>query len=379
MIYFDNSATTKIFPQALDTYVKVSDQYYGNPSSIHQKGEEAQRLLQQSRKQIATLMGTDDDEIYFTSGGTEGDNWAIRGTAYKKINQGRHLITTTIEHSAVKQTMKSLEARGWEVTYIDVDDQGQVSPQAIEEAIRPTTVLVSVIAVNNEVGSVQPIKAIGEMLKTYPGIHFHVDAVQAVGKIDLDLSEASRIDIAAFSGHKFHAPRGVGFTYLKKGRQLSPLMTGGGQEDRQRSGTENIPAIAAMAKSLRLLLENVERKRQKMATITSQIRKHIESYKHGTVFTPENSAPHILCFGIVGIKGEVTLHAFEKENIYLSTTSACSSRSNTGSSTLQAMKVDSSIAQSAVRLSLSEWNTEEEGQEFIRVFDKVYNQVEGIL
>ncbi|HZK46871.1 MAG TPA: cysteine desulfurase family protein, partial [Atopostipes sp.] len=249
MIYFDNSATTKVDSTVLDTYLKVSQQFYGNPSSLHLLGDAPAKLLAQSRVQIANSLNVKPQEIYFTSGGTEGDNWAIKGTALEKKRFGQHLITSTVEHPAVYETMKQLELFGWEVTYLPVDKKGLISPKDLKEAIREDTVLVSIIGVNNEVGTVQPIKEIGQILRDYPSIHFHVDAVQTLGMVDLELGPESRVDMAVFSGHKFRAPRGIGFIYIKDGRQIAPLLTGGGQESDMRSGTENLPAIAAMARA----------------------------------------------------------------------------------------------------------------------------------
>lgn len=374
MIYFDNSATTKISPSALETYQKVSEQFFGNPSSLHQLGEHSSRLLHQSRLQIAQLLGVTDEEIYFTSGGTEGDNWAIKGTALEKKPYGNHIITSSVEHPAVRESMEQLEQFGWEVTYLPVNEKGEVSPRDVKKALRPETVLVSIMAVNNEVGSIQPIEEIGEMLWDYPSIHFHVDAVQAVGKVPLKLGKDSRIDIAVFSGHKFHAPRGTGFMYIKRGRRLAPLITGGGQESSKRSGTENVPAIAAMAKSFRMTMEPVQMNAKKMLGIRTYLMDSLKEKKKVTVFSPDKGAPHILCFGIKDIRGEVVVHALEDKGIYVSTTSACSSRSQVEASSLIAMNVPKQIAQTAVRVSLSQDNTMEEAEQFMAAFDKVYEQ-----
>lgn len=222
MIYFDNSATTSISKDALESYRLVSEQYYGNPSSLHELGELASQLLQQSRLQIAQELGVDADEIYFTSGGTEGDNWAIKGTAWQKKDWGQHLITSSIEHPAVSRAFGQLEDLGFEVTYLPVDSKGCVNPKDLKSAIRPDTTLVSIMAVNNEIGSIQPIEEIGEVLIDYPKISFHVDAVQALASIDLKLKD-SRIDLATFSAHKFHGPRGVGFLYKKIAANCCPF------------------------------------------------------------------------------------------------------------------------------------------------------------
>ena len=379
MIYFDNSATTKVDSTVLDTYLKVSEQFYGNPSSLHLLGDAPAKLLAQSRVQIANSLNVKPQEIYFTSGGTEGDNWAIKGTALEKKRFGQHLITSTVEHPAVYETMKQLELFGWEVTYLPVDKKGLISPKDLKEAIREDTVLVSIIGVNNEVGTVQPIKEIGEVLRDYPSIHFHVDAVQTLGMVDLELGSESRVDMAVFSGHKFRAPRGIGFIYIKDGRQIAPLLTGGGQESDMRSGTENLPAIAAMARALRLTLDDESMKRTHIKKLQMKIRKHLETKEKVTLFTPENHAPHILCFGIEGIRGEVTVHAFEEYAIFISTTSACSSRAmDVDSSTLSAMGVPKHISETANRVSLAAENTEEEVDEFIKAFDEIYEKFQVI-
>lgn len=379
MIYFDNSATTKISPSALETYQKVSEQFFGNPSSLHQLGEQSARLLHQSRLQIAQLLGVRDEEIFFTSGGTEGDNWAIKGTALEKKPYGKHIITSSIEHPAVMESMKQLEYLGWDITYLPVDEKGVVSVKGLEEALRSDTVLVSIMAVNNEVGSIQPIEEIGEVLEAYPSIHFHVDAVQAVGKTPLRLGNNSRIDIAVFSSHKFHGPRGAGFVYLKKGRRLMPLMNGGGQETGERSGTENVPAIAAMAKSFRMTLENIQSNQKKLMNIKKYLIDSLSGYEKATIFSHESGAPHILCLGIKDIRGEVVVHALEEREIYVSTTSACSSRNGTEASSLLAMNVPKQKAQTAIRISLSHENTMEEAEEFVAVFDEIYEKFTHIV
>lgn len=379
MIYFDNSATTKIEPTVLDTYLKVSEQFYGNPSSLHLLGDTPTKLLAQSRAQIANEMGVQPNEIYFTSGGTEGDNWAIKGTAFEKKRYGKHIITSTVEHPAVYESMKQLELFGWDVTYLPVDNQGLISPKDLKEAIREDTVLVSIIAVNNEVGTVQPIREIGEILRDYPSVHFHVDAVQALGMVDLELGSSSRVDMAVFSGHKFKAPRGIGYIYIKDGRQIAPLLTGGGQERDMRSGTENLPAIAAMSRAVRLTLADEEQKRIHLRNLQTKIRTYLKTKEKVTIFTPEMHAPHILCFGIEGIRGEVTVHAFEEYAIFISTTSACSSRAmDVDSSTLSAMGVPKHIAETANRVSLAAENTEAEVDQFIKAFEEIYEKFQVI-
>ncbi len=376
MIYFDNSATTKVHPEVLTTYTKVSEAIWGNPSSLHKMGENAYNLLEQSRAQIAELLGCQKEEIFFTSGGTEGDNWAIKGTALEKGIYGKHLITTQVEHPAVLNSMKQLEKLGFEVTYLPVDETGRVSVEELKQALRKDTILVSVMAVNNEVGTIQPIKEIAQVLADHPKVHFHVDAVQAVGKGLTDLIMDERVDLVTFSGHKFHAPRGVGFLYKKSGRKLAPLLSGGGQEKNLRSSTENLPAIAAMAKALRLLLENETKNVAHEQAIRQKIFEHLQEFDKVTLFSQldDKFAPHILCFAIAGVRGETIVHAFEDQGVFISTTSACSSKKGQVSSTLHAMQVDDKIATSAVRVSLDENNTLAEADKFNQIFDDIYQK-----
>ncbi|WP_188203836.1 cysteine desulfurase family protein [Desemzia incerta] len=378
MIYFDNSATTKVDDSVLETFIQVSQKMNGNPSSLHRLGDLADGLLQQSRKQIASLLQVKDSEIYFTSSGTEGDNWAIKGTAIEKMRYGKHLITTSVEHPAVKESMAQLEQLGFKVTYLPVDETGVVSVSDLRNALRPDTVLVSVMAVNNEVGSIQPIDEIGEVLREYPSIHFHVDAVQAVGKIPLDLSSSSRIDLATFSGHKFHGLKGTGFLYIKHGRKIAPLMSGGGQEKGRRNGTENVAGIAAMSRALRLLFDQQEQKTVNQRLVRDYLMDELSKYPKVQLFSTKKGAPHIICFGLQGIRGEVSVHAFEKEDIFISTTSACSSRNKTTSSTLSAMGVPEKTATGAVRVSLTDTNTMEEARQFLKAFDALYQNFKDI-
>lgn len=376
MIYFDNSATTKVHPEVLTTYTKVSEAIWGNPSSLHKMGENAYNLLEQSRAQIAELLGCQKEEIFFTSGGTEGDNWAIKGTALEKGIYGKHLITTQVEHPAVLNSMKQLEKLGFEVTYLPVDENGRVSVLDLKQALRKDTILVSVMAVNNEVGTIQPLKEIARVLADHPKVHFHVDAVQAVGKGLTDLIMDERVDLVTFSGHKFHAPRGVGFLYKKAGRKLAPLLSGGGQEKNLRSSTENLPAIAAMAKALRLLLENETKNVAHEQEIRQKIFEHLQAFDKVTLFSQldDKFAPHILCFAIAGVRGETIVHAFEDQGVFISTTSACSSKKGQVSSTLHAMQVDDKIATSAVRVSLDENNTMAQADKFNQIFDDIYQK-----
>ena len=379
MIYFDNSATTKPYPEALATYTEVASKIWGNPSSLHNLGSQATRILEASRKQIASLLGKKAEEIFFTSGGTEGDNWAIKGVAFEKVPYGKHMIVSAIEHPAVKESALWLQGQGFEVDIAPVDACGFVQVEELEKLLRPDTTLVSIMAVNNEVGSIQPIQAIAELLANRPTITFHVDGVQALAKIPTALYLPKRVDLATFSSHKFHGLRGVGFLYLKEGKKISPLLTGGGQEKDLRSTTENLAGIAATAKALRLAMERQEEFERKCHQLKEVIREELAHYPDVTVFSgDEGFAPHILTFGIKGVRGEVIVHAFEEYEIYISTTSACSSKAGKPAGTLIAMGVDKALAQTAVRLSLDLENDMSQVEQFLTKFKLIYEKTRKV-
>ena len=379
MIYFDNSATTKPYPEALATYTEVATRIWGNPSSLHNLGSQATRILEASRKQIAELIGKKADEIYFTSGGTEGDNWILKGVAFEKAPYGKHIIVSDIEHPAIKESAAWLKTQGFEVDYVPVDARGFVKVDALANLLRSDTTLVSVMAVNNEIGSIQPIHDIAALLEDRPTISFHVDAVQALAKVATEVYLPERVDFATFSSHKFHGLRGVGFVYIKEGKKITPLLTGGGQEKEMRSTTENVAGIAATAKALRLSMENQEAFASKTQQMKEVILKELANYPDVTVFSGEDHfAPHILTFGIKGVRGEVVVHAFEEFDIYISTTSACSSKAGKPAGTLIAMGVDKSIAQTAVRLSLELENDMSQVEQFLTKFKLIYEQTRKV-
>lgn len=379
MIYFDNSATTKPYPEALATYTEVATRIWGNPSSLHNLGSQATRILEASRKQIAELIGKKAEEIYFTSGGTEGDNWILKGVAFEKAPYGKHIIVSDIEHPAIKESAAWLKTQGFEVDYAPVDARGFVKVDALASLLRPDTTLVSVMAVNNEIGSIQPIHDIAALLEDRPTISFHVDAVQALAKVATKVYLPERVDFATFSSHKFHGLRGVGFVYIKEGKKITPLLTGGGQEKEMRSTTENVAGIAATAKALRLAMENQEAFASKTQQMKEVIRQELANYPDVTIFSGEDHfAPHILTFGIKGVRGEVVVHAFEEFDIYISTTSACSSKAGKPAGTLIAMGVDKSIAQTAVRLSLDLENDMSQVEQFLTKFKLIYEQTRKV-
>ena len=379
MIYFDNSATTKPYPEALETYMQVASKILGNPSSLHRLGDQATRILDASRQQIADLIGKKSDEIFFTSGGTEGDNWIIKGVAFEKAQFGKHIIVSAVEHPAVKESALWLKSQGFEIDFAPVDEKGFVDVEALGSLIRPDTILISVMAVNNEIGSIQPIEAISELLADKPTISFHVDAVQALSKIPTEKYLTERVDFATFSGHKFHGVRGVGFVYIKSGKKITPLLTGGGQERDYRSTTENVAGIAATAKALRLSMEKLDIFTSKTGQMKAVIRQALLDYPDIFVFSDEEDfAPHILTFGIKGVRGEVIVHAFEDYDIFISTTSACSSKAGKPAGTLIAMGVDKDKAQSAVRLSLDLENDMSQVEQFLTKLKLIYNQTKKV-
>lgn len=375
MIYFDNSATTKIDPSVLATYDKVATEIWGNPSSLHKMGDRAHQLLEASRKQIADLLGVKQHEIFFTSGGTESNNTAIKGMAFQKREFGKHIITSSVEHASVANAFTSLENLGYRVTRLPVDKEGRVNVNDLRNAIDSDTTLVSIMGVNNEIGTIQPIEEISDLLENYPTIQFHVDNVQALGKNIWSRVFTPRVDLTSLSAHKFHAPRGIGVLYKKEGKMLTPLHDGGGQEKGLRSGTENLAAIAGMAKAIRLLLTDEKQKADREEAIKEKIINYLQDKPGIKIFSPANKdfAPHILCFSLEGIRGETLVHTLEDQDIYVSTTSACASKTADEASTLVAMRVDDKIATSAIRLSFDETNTLQEADQFIKVFDKIYH------
>ncbi|MDO4634557.1 MAG: cysteine desulfurase family protein [Streptococcus sp.] len=380
MIYFDNSATTAPYPEVLQTYHEVSNKIIGNPSSLHNLGTSSSRILEASRKQIADLLDVSSSEILFTSGGTESDNWAIKGIAFEKKSYGNHIIVSSIEHPAVKESAKWLEDFGFEVDFAPVNTKGFVDVEVFKSLIRPETILVSIMAVNNEIGSIQPIRKLSTILEDYPTITFHVDAVQAITKIPSSDFLTERVDFASFSGHKFHGVRGVGFLYKKLGKRITPLLTGGGQESDLRSTTENVAGIAATAKALRLAIDKQVNCEQMIVKCKHVLLTALEDYEDVILFSgeAEDYLPNILTFGIKGIRGEVLVHAFEEHEIYISTTSACSSKAGKPAGTLLSMGVPSKLAQTAVRVSLDSSNTMVEVEQFLTIFKQIYQKTKKV-
>lgn len=378
-IYLDNSATTKPYKEVIDKVVQALSVEYGNPSSLHRKGIEVEKNIKEVRQNIARSIGAKDKEIFFTSGGTESNNTIIRGVANLHKKRKNHIISTNIEHPSVLDTLKDLESEGFEVTYLKVDSTGKINMDNLKAAIRPTTALVTIMHVNNEVGSIQPIEAIGKYLKTLDDkVYLHVDAVQSYGKISFRPSRYN-IDFMSVSGHKFHGPKGIGFMYVKENNRLKPILTGGGQESSIRSGTENVPGIYGLGEAVKILNNDLNKKIKDITSLKNMLREGIvENVEDIKINSPEDGVCHVLNISFRGIKGEVLLHYLEQKGIYVSTGSACSSKKK-GSHVLNAMKLTPDEIEGAIRFSLSDMNTEEEILETIKEVKESVNDLRMII
>lgn len=369
-IYLDNAATTKVYPSVCEKMVEVMSKDYGNPSSLHMKGFAAEQYVKEARKTIASVMKVDEKEIVFTSGGTESNNMAIIGAAMANKRRGKHLITTSIEHASVYNPFIWLEGQGFEVTYLPVDNHGIVSTEALEGALRDDTILVSVMAVNNEIGTIQPLDEIGAVIKKKsPEILFHVDAIQGFGKIEIYPSKL-RIDLMSVSGHKLHGPKGVGFLYIKNKVKVQPLILGGGQQKDMRSGTENVPGIAGLGEAVCRVFENFKDKQRNLYTLREQFVSRLEqmdgvkingfAHQVSDVNLHQGPAPHVVSASFEDIRAEVLLHALEERGIYVSSGSACSSNHPAISGTLKAIGTERKYLDATIRFSLCYDTTEEE-------------------
>ncbi len=361
-VYLDNSATTKAYPEVARLVADIMTEDYGNPSSMHLKGVAAEKYIKYSKKTIAGIMKVQEKEIFFTSGGTEADNWALIGTAYANYRAGKHLITTRIEHPAVLQTMEYLKEQGFEITYLPVDRTGRIRLEDLERAIRRDTLLVSIMYVNNEVGAIQPIEEAGALIKRMnPRTLFHVDAVQGFGKLKL-FPKKWNIDMVSVSGHKIHGPKGVGFLYIDERVKIKPIIFGGGQQRNFRSGTENVPGVAGIGKASELIYRDLEEDTERLYRLKEYFVRELSLMPHIYINGPqdETGAPHIVSASIAGIRSEVLLHALEEKNVYVSSGSACSSHKHTISATLESMGIEKQLMDSTLRFSFSVFTTKEE-------------------
>ncbi|MBP1947813.1 cysteine desulfurase family protein [Virgibacillus litoralis] len=378
MIYLDNSATTKPDPSVLNSFYQATERFFANPSSIHQLGGEAEKLLIKSKEQASQLLNVQQDEVIFTSGGTEGNNLAIKGIAFKHQGRGKHIITTEIEHPSVYEACNSLENLGFTLTYLPVDKNGVISIEDLTNSIRNDTILVSMMHVNNELGSIQPIKKIGEILKQYPKVFFHVDNVQGMGKVPLELKN-SGIDLCTISGHKLHGLKGTGILYVNKKTTMYPLLHGGSQERSLRSGTENLAGAVSIVKALRLIKEREKTEVKDMYQLQKFLRNKLAEMEGVVINTPKEAAPHIMNISVPGLKPEVIIHMLGEKQIYISTKSACSSKQADESKILAACGYDTDRSTSALRISMSYDTTKSEIDTFLKALEEAVNQLKAVM
>ena len=360
--YFDNSATTKVLDCVKDAVVDAMCVNYGNAAAKHRKGVEAENLIREAKKAIADTLKVQEKEILFTSGGTESNNTALIGTALANRRAGKHLITTGVEHPSIYNTMSFLEEMGFEVTYLPVDHLGHISLEDLEKAIREDTILVSVMYVNNEVGAVEPIEAISQCIKKKnPKTLFHVDAIQAYGKYKIRPKKQG-IDLLSVSGHKIHAPKGVGFLYIRDGVKIRPILFGGGQQKGMRSGTENVPGCVGLGVAAREAYKDFDARIEKLYTLREHLIAGVKPLGGVTINGSEDrtNAPQIVSASFEGVRSEVLLHALEDKGVYVSSGSACSSNHPGISGTLKGIGVKKELLDSTIRFSLGDLNTEEE-------------------
>ncbi|NLM85698.1 MAG: cysteine desulfurase NifS [Clostridiales bacterium] len=359
-IYLDNAATTKVHPQVVEAMLPYFTECFGNASSIYATGREARKAMEEARRQVAAALNCAPAEVFFTSSGTESDNWAIKGAAYANIKKGRHLISTTIEHHAVLHTLEALEKQGFTVTLLKVDEYGRVNPEDVRKAIREDTTLITIMAANNEIGTLQPIKEIGEIARERK-VLFHTDAVQAVGTMPVDVKDWN-VDLLSLSAHKFHGPKGVGALYIKKGVRIESLLQGGAQERLRRAGTENIPGIVGLGTAIELAYKNLTEKTGKIEALRNDLMKGIldtipETRLNGH---PQQRLPNNLNISVRYIEGEALLLRLDLAGVAASSGSACTSGSLDPSHVLLAIGLDHETAHGSLRLTLSEDSTQEE-------------------
>ena len=373
IIYLDNAATSKVYPEVLESYNQITLKYFANPSSIHKLGQESNRLLEKSREQILSLFNLTHHEVIFTSGATEANNLAIKGYALANRSRGNHLITTAVEHPSVLNTFKALEKYGYEVTILPVNKNGVIEVNSLKEAIKDNTILVSVMSVNNETGAINPIKEVGELLKNYPKIAFHVDMTQAIGKIDIPLEN---IDMFSFSGHKIHALLGSGALIKEKKIILEPIAHGGGQENNNRSGTNTLALSATLAKALRISLKEQKENYNKV----SNLRDYLISYLKDNpdlycLNSLEKDNPYIVNFSLLNHKASVVVEALSNKGIMVSSLSACHSKNEDYSYVVLAMNNDIKLAHNTIRVSFSCENTVDDVNALIRGLKQIMKEI----
>lgn len=365
-VYLDNSATTKVLPEVVELMSKIMLEDYGNPSSMHTKGMESENYIREATDTVAKILKVNPKEVFYTSCGTESDNTALIGAAHANARCGNHLITTKIEHPAILNTMKQLEEEGFKVTYLNVNDKGVISLDELRDAITDNTILVSIMHVNNEIGSIQPIEKAGELIKSInPNILFHVDAVQSFGKLPIQ-PKKMYIDMLSISGHKIHGPKGIGVLYINEKVKIKPLILGGGQQNGMRSGTENVPGIAGLALAAKTLCANMAEDTKKLMELKKYFIEGLSDIEDVTVngcdiVNGSNyGAPHIISVSVRNVRSEVLLHSLEAKGIYVSAGSACSTHKREPSKTLTAIGLDPKLYESTVRFSMSVFTEKED-------------------
>ncbi|UXS22711.1 cysteine desulfurase family protein [Staphylococcus delphini] len=376
MLYFDNAATTKPDPSVLSSFMKVNEKFYYNPNSPHEKGQEVERLLQNARDQIKSTLKLNDETLIFTSGATESNNMVLKGAAHQKKHFGRTIITSLLEHPSVLEVMRELEREGFILKYVNVTAEGRIDIDHLKSLLSNDVILVTCMQVNNIMGQRQPIEAIVESLKPYPKVHFHVDAVQALGKWPIQMTG---IDSLSLSGHKFNGLKGQGLLILKNLHQIYPIIQGGGQEFGLRSGTVNVASDVALAKAIRLAEDQREHLIQTLSTFTTALREMIQDYPGVVINSPVDASPHILNLAFPGVRGEVLVNAFSKQGIMISTTSACSSKHSNVNEVLKAMNISVSRILGSIRLSFDRHTTMQDIETFKAAFHQVYREVEELL
>ena len=376
LIYLDNSATTKVLPEILNTFIAVNEKYWANPSSIHEFGHQTNQLLQSAREQIAEILQTVSTKIYFTSGGTESNNLAIFGLANKYKFRGKHVLVSQIEHPSILEAAKQLMVMGFDVEWIPVDATGTINIQELSKLIRHDTILVSVMHVNNETGAIQPIETISTIVRRDSKAVIHVDAVQSFGKLPIDFKQYD-IDAITVSSHKIHGMKGSGILALSKTREVDPILYGGGQESGIRSGTTPVPLAVCTAKAMRIASDSLEKNTVSMQYLTDELKVFLEGFDRVKIISPNNRAPHIITFSVRKIKGEVIINALQKRSVIVSTSSACSSRQTKTSHVLKAMHISDDYIKGVIRLSISPLTTEQEIETFKKIFTEVMNVIKG--
>ena len=371
MIYLDYSATTKTSDEVLDTFIKCSKEFIGNPNSLHSLGVKSKNMIDSATRQIAKLLNVKETEIIYTSGSSESNNLAIKGICEKYKNRGKHIITTSLEHSSIYGPIDYLINNGYSVDFVNLDENGQVDLEDLKRLIKEDTILVSINAVNSEIGILQPIEEIANIVSKYPKCFFHSDMTQAIGKIPVNISN---IDLVSFSAHKFFGIKGKGVLIKKEKIELTPLIHGGKSTTIYRSGTPCLPLIASISKALRIALENIDEKQKHVQELNKYLKEKLANFEKVKINSNNKCIPHILNLSVLGVKPETMLHALEKYDIYISTQSACSAN-NSKSKAVYALTNDITRASSSIRISIAHLTTKEEIDKFIECFELCYKEL----